>query len=732
MPSLHAAVSARRGVACVATLLTVCAGAEARVTKILIDSRAPAFASQSFGAVGPYEVLRGRAFGEVDPADRHNTIIQDIGLAPRNVKGHVEYIATFTLLKPVDLSKVNGVLFYEVPNRGTSLHAYFAGGDPGDGFFYKRGYTILSSGWQGDLTPIPRADQSSKAIPIESISVPRPTNPDGSSITGPFLVRIPHLESSGPTGNLAKLDQGLMGPLSSLPASFDTTQANLFSAPAETTSGAPRGTPHRFASTDWMWADCGTGKGPASATPSSNLCIKLLKGAFDPRIVYTLTFTAKDPLLLGLGLAATRDIVSFFRYTQRDDSGNANPIFATVPHVIGQGISQTSHFVRSFIALGFNEDEEGRIVWDAVNAHIGGRFIPLNFRFAIPGGLLGLYEPSIEATLWWGSAPDRVRHKEATSLLDRCHSSNTCPKIFETFGSNEFWYGRMSLGVAGTDGNHDIPLPPNVRRYYFPGTQHGGGEGGFRIHERVLRDGDNPCVLPPNPNPETETMRALIVALTRWVADDVPPPDSRYPTLATGSLTRDKDGALKFPTIPGVPKPYDLANPMFDYNFGPHLNTNDLSGYIDHQPPIIRNVVPTLVPTVDADGNEQSGIPSVLHDAPLGTYLGWNVTRNGVYAGQICTLAGSFVPFAKTRTDRLKRGDPRPSIEERYGDRQGYICAVKRAAQQAVRARFLLNEDAQRLVGEATTATLSGDLAFLPSTPTARGKLLCLELEAPK
>jgi Alpha/beta hydrolase domain len=282
--------------------------------------------------------------------------------------------------------------------------------------------------------------------------------------------------------------------------------------------------------------------------------------------------------------------------------------------------------------------------------------------------------------------------------------------------------------LAGTDGQHDIPLPLNVRRYYFPGTQHGGGEGGFSTRVNSPPDEPNPCLLPPNPNPETETMRALLVALTEWVTKGIAPPESRYPTLAAGALTTE--AALKFPTLPGLAKSDDLANPMFDYDFGPHFNTRDMSGYIDHQPPVIRQVVPILVPAVDADGNEQSGVLSVLHDAPLGTYLGWNINRSGIYAGQICTLAGSFIPFANTRAERLKQGDPRLSIEERYGDRQGYRCAVESAAKRSVKARFLLEDDAQRLIDEATTATSSGDLAFLPNALTARGQALCARVSA--
>jgi hypothetical protein len=230
-----------------------------------------------------------------------------------------------------------------------------------------------------------------------------------------------------------------------------------------------------------------------------------------------------------------------------------------------------------------------------------------------------------------------------------------------------------------------------------------------------------------NENPERETMRALIVALTAWVNNETPPPDSKYPSLTTGLLKADNKESLQFPSIPEIPAPYGLVNPLLDYDFGPHLISSDLSGYIDKEPPMIRQVLPTLVPAVDGDGNENSGVPSVQLEAPLGTYLGWNITRTGVFSGQLCSLNGGFVPFAKTREERLRSGDPRPSIQERYGSRRGYVCAVEKAARRSVEQRFLLGDDARRLVAEATTAVLSGDLNFLPVVPDPQTVAICNE-----
>jgi hypothetical protein len=283
-------------------------------------------------------------------------------------------------------------------------------------------------------------------------------------------------------------------------------------------------------------------------------------------------------------------------------------------------------------------------------------------------------------------------------MLDRCRVTKTCPKIFETFGSAEFWGLRMSPNLLGTNADTDIPLPPNVRRYYFPGTRHGGGRGGFSTE---IADAPVPCSLPNNPNSQAETMRALIIALTDWVTRDAAPPPSVYPRLAQGQLVRPDHRAMGFPQIPGSPLPDNLINRFFDYDYGSAFKYNDLSGVIATQPPVIKRVLPMLVPKVDQDGNEISGIPSPLHQAPLGTYLGWNVTRSGFYKGRGCGFEGGFIPFAKTKAERLASGDPRPSLEERYRDHASYVAAVKAAVQHLLQQRFLLPEDAERLIRQA-------------------------------
>ncbi|HEX4948430.1 MAG TPA: alpha/beta hydrolase domain-containing protein [Blastocatellia bacterium] len=652
-----------------AILLICAATAQAKVTRIIIEQKqSPAYDGKSFGAVGQYEIFTGKAYGELDPKSAHNTIITDLQFAPRNARGMVEYVATFTLVKPVDLTKANGVLLYAVPNRSNriSIPAFSVEGESGDEFFLKRGYIILHSGWQGDIPPRAGA---------ETITVPIAKNPDGSSITGLALARFFNMPSGTTTLPLPPAHEA---------ASLDTTKATLTKRASEKGAIIP------MASRDWAFGDCSKSAFPG--TPDSNkVCVK---GGFDPVYLYELRYTARDPLVLGIGFAATRDINAFFRR----DNTSANPLAGRITNTIAQGISQSGNFIKTFIHLGFNQDEQNRIVWDGANDHIAGRQLAMNIRFATPGGAANLYEAGSEPPLWWGEYEDKTRGRKTASMLDRCRATQTCPKIFETFGSAEFWGLRMSPNLLGPNADTDIPLPANVRRYYFPGTTHGGGRGGFSTDVPAAQGA---CDLPANVNPQADQMRALIVALTDWVTNNSEPPASVYPRLERGELVRPQHAAMGFPLIPGAPLPDNMVNTLLDYDYGAEFNYADLTGVMTMQPPIIKRALPTLVPIVNPDGNETSGIASPLHQAPLGTYLGWNVTRSGFYKGRGCGFAGGFIPFAKTKAERLANDDPRLSLEERYKDHAGYVAVVKKAAESLLQQHFLLPEDAARLIRQA-------------------------------
>jgi hypothetical protein len=165
---------------------------------------------------------------------------------------------------------------------------------------------------------------------------------------------------------------------------------------------------------------------------------------------------------------------------------------------------------------------------------------------------------------------------------------------------------------------------------------------------------------------------------------------------------------MGFPAIPDLPvhAPTGLINPGLDYDFGPDFNYVDGSGVATVVPPRIKRVIKLKVPRVDADGNELGGVPTVLRDAPLGTYLGWNITASGFFKGQGCGFQGGYVPFPKTAADRTATHDPRLSVEERYGTIEGYMCVVRPAAETAVRDRVLLRDDAERILREAASSAI--------------------------
>ncbi|HWH38531.1 MAG TPA: alpha/beta hydrolase domain-containing protein [Usitatibacter sp.] len=370
-------------------------------------------------------------------------------------------------------------------------------------------------------------------------------------------------------------------------------------------------------------------------------------------------------------------------------------------------------------------------MYDGAWPIIAGRRIALNFRWAQPDGVLELYQAGSEGPQWWADYPDRVRHLPPGGILDRCRATNTCPKIIEHFGSAEVWALKMTIEWVGTDGDHDIPLPPNVRRYYIASTTHGGGAGGFdtslpgvglpTVGPNCPGNNFGTGVLPANPVPHTQTVNAIREHFRKWVMKGTLPPDSIWPRLENhdnrgrGSREPDVVDAKKedmgFPTIPGIPAglPSNFIMPVFDYDWGPQFNPGDTSGVPTNQPPPIKRVIRMRVPRVDADGNEVGGVPVVLLGAPLGTYLGWNITAGGArpfHEGEICDYVGGMVPFAKTQAQRLASGDPRLSLEERYGNHDGYVAAVRAAAAGAVAKGFLLQEDADALIAQAQASAV--------------------------
>ena len=586
----------------------------ADVVRITISSRAPVFNGQSFGAVGPYEDIRGVAFGEIDPRDPKNAVITDIELAPKNARGLVEYRTTFTLRKPVDMTRSAGVLLYNIVNRGNHN-----GPEHLARRRRSRRRVSLPAGTCGAVERL--AGRHADRVGERRAGRDRRAGREACRRVGSDRPGVGALCQRRRRVNT----QPLPGAAGRMPATLDTAQRDAGLGGVRNAGGREeRRRRDRQAPTGRL-PTAGRCRFPGTPDPT-RIC---LKNGFDPELLYELVYTAKDPYVLGVGMAAMRDVVSFFRYAAADAAGTANPIAGAVPHVIAMGNSQSGRFAKAFVNLGFNQDERGRIVWDGLNARIAGMLGSFNTRFAQPGDIAELYDPGAEGPLWWGDYVDGVRGRPAWGLLHRCAATKTCPKITETYGGPEIWYSRGSVGIAGTTGTEDLPLPDNVRRYYHPGTPHGGGPGGFSLGAASTAAG----VMANNPNPERETDRALYVALVDWVVKNTPPPPSEYPRVGDGTLVPNTSAAMGWPAIPNAPRPDGVVNPVLDYDYGPAYRYNDNSGVIANVPPPIRRVIPTLVPKVDADGNEIAGVRSLLMRMPLGTYTGWNPIPSGAAEG---------------------------------------------------------------------------------------------------
>ncbi len=672
-----------------AGLLMSASAVDGRVTRIVIDTTA------DINNQPLYQQLTGRAFGELDPNDPHNTIITDIGLAPKNANGKVEYVASFVLRKLKDMSLASGVMWHDVPNRGGDV------GFAADSFAAHDVH--LLSGWQGDNAGGTSVPANATCVPPYVAPCAQPTFPHHYVVTpvlqgetGKILGRIVNR-----SGNIAPLN--VMGnPIPYFPADLVNHSGDTLTIHTHETLNGNITEGGTVPDGDWKYCAAGgtfASPGTATALPV-NVC---MKNGFDATKLYQLTYTAKNPYVLGAGTAAFRDVQSFFRYESADSFGTPNPVAGKITKAIVRGSSQSGNFTRHLIFLGMNEDEAGRIVHEGAWPLIAGRRVSNNSRWGQPDGVLELYQMGSEGPQWWHQFPDRARDLHPGGILDRCELTSTCPKIIETFGGSEVFALKMTSSWVGTDPKNDIPVPDNVRRYYLPSSTHGGSNGAMT--ETPSTAGAN-CpgnnwgtgTMPVSPVPSTELVNRMRVALREWVVNGTEPPPSVWPQMLgpkkERTLVEPTMAAMGFPHgIPGIPDsifaPENFVNPVLDYDWGPEFDEFNATGNPTNIPPPIKSVIKMLVPKVDSDGNELGGVPTVLRDAPLGTYLGWNITSAGFHAGQVCNYVGGQVPFAITKAKRIANNDPRPSLEERYGSHDGYVAAVRKAADNAACQGYL-------------------------------------------
>ncbi|MBV8775160.1 MAG: hypothetical protein JO166_22915, partial [Deltaproteobacteria bacterium] len=484
-----------------------------------------AFDSSSFGNVGVYEKIVGRGLAEVDPAHPLNAGIINIGKAPTNAAGRVEYTFDFYLLKPADLRRGNRRLFYDVVNRGNKLALNNLNdaariNDPcraahaGNGFLMRQGYSLLWSGWQGDIEE--GGDLLRARLPIATER--------GVSIVAPNRDEFILEHTRNP------VTVSLSYPANTL----DQMAAALTVRQREQDPRTPLSPEH------WCF--------------KSNTSIEINRPAgFDAGAIYEFIYTARDPIVMGLGFAAVRDLVTFMRHDGTDAEGRPNPLNVdgrpAIDYVLAYGASQSGRFLRDFIYQGFNEDQHRRKVFDGVIASVAGsRKTFVNFAFAQPGRFSRQHEdrlfPHDQFPFSYASTTDPVSGK-TDGILARCQASNTCPKIIQTEASTDFWHGRASLLLTDGRGS-EIPVPDNVRLFLFASIQHGGGSvaANFPFNQ-----------YPPNPAEYCAVHRALVVALDEWVSRGVLPPASRFPRVSDGTLVSPAPHSYGFPAIPGVMYP---------------------------------------------------------------------------------------------------------------------------------------------------------------------------------
>ncbi len=644
----------------------------------------------AFGDTGAYERLSGHVVFGVDPRAEAQRGVTDIEFAPVDEHGLVRFQADFCILKPVDLSRGNGRLFFDYGNRGNKRALQFFNdappsndprtlADAGNGFLMRRGYSIAWLGWQGDL--LPGDGRMLLHVPVATDK--------GRPITGVTRTEFIAVEPGTKVFPLSSLISTRSNPA----ASLDTRSARL--TRRRYTYSEREEIPHDR----WLFArlDQGSGvdnQGLERAVIPSDSHVYLPSG-FEPGWIYELVYQAKDPLVLGLGHVAVRNFISFLKHGEETQSGLANPLresSAQVEKAYAWGRSQTGRCIRDFIYLGFNADEDGRRVFDGVMPHVAGAGkMWMNHRFAnivlLPGQEHeNHFSPVDRFPFAYAISTDHFTGK-TDGILKR---PETDPKVIHTDTACEYWHRRASLVHTDTKGN-DLPLPENVRIYFWASSQHFAAP-------RVDAPARGLAQTYFNVVATSMFFRACLDRLDAWVSNGEAPPPSRIPRRDDGTLVKVEEWREAFPKIPGVALPRGSSR-LERLDFGPDIDR----GLITNEPPKVvpGEEYPVLVPAVDPDGNDRAGVRAPMVEAPLGTYTGWSLRRREYGHGAMVGITGSYIPFPDTEDERLQTGDPRPSVAVRYGTAEAYANAIREAAEKLVAEGLMLEEDVERAVAEA-------------------------------
>jgi hypothetical protein len=681
----------------------------ARVLRIIIDKvESPTFEGQEFGAVGKYDKLTGRVFGEVDPNAPENVEIVNLDKAPKTASGRVSYSADLYILKPVDVTKSNNKIFYGVLNRGNKIDLVLMNNAPsnertnnpttladaGNSFLMRQGYIIVWSGWQAPGKNGAQCCVESKPG-IMRAELPVPMN-GTQPIIGPVRdLFVGQQQTNPPDHQTATL---------SYPVLNQTSQQVRVEVRAKAEGEPPQPIPFCVAGMKvlrcWSFVDEQT--------------IRIAPG-FESGRLYEVTYTAKNPIILGLGFAITRDVVSFLRYQLADEQKMPNPLRRSeqtvgIDKVYALGISQAGRYLQEHIVSGFNQDEQKRIVFDGLLIDIAGAGKTFtNFAFGQPGRTRGAHQDYDFPENWfpfaYGSQLDPFTGKQDGLLRNDTGKvgDGFDPFVMVTNTATEYWRKSASLLHTDAQGN-DVSIPDKVRLYFFASTQHFPmfAQLTTSLGERLPK---GPCQQEQNPAFRGPVMRALLVALDEWATKGTPPPENQIPTRQNETLVSEEVSIHSFPTLPEV-QHIGQANPTYV-----------LYGTVTAKSP--QTQYPTLVPKTNSDGNDLGGI--VLPDiaVPLGTHTGWAIRAD--VPGAMCGNLGQFIPFAYAKRQRNLARDPRLSLTERYSKRS-YVNRIQQAVKELQVQRLLLAEDATAYVTDAQQK-IERIFAPPPAPPKEQGKV---------
>jgi alpha/beta hydrolase family protein len=638
------------------------------VTGFDVRLRRPLAGGAPFGDVGPYEELKGTVRFSIDPKNAANERITDVGLAPRDHSGRVEFESDASILLPVDRRRASGRVMLDVVNRGNTVAVpnfnratrptFVAGADPdppvdtGEGFLMRRGFVVISCGWQIDLPEVPG---------LLGLRGPEALDTNGNRITGRVYTQ---LQTPSPATHLLLSDRGHR-PYPA--ADLDERDAVLL------VRDQPDGDATTIERDRWRFARVSGGK----VVPDAHYI--WLEGGFEKGRLYQVAYTAIGAPVVGLGIAALRDAAAWLKHgTARE----GNPAPDVLRHVYAYGRSQTGRLLRTLVYNDLNLDEQGREALDGIIANVaGGLRGEFNQRF----GQNSKDRPHMMDYIQ--PATDEELHRRLTARASKL-------KVFYTNSSAEYHRGDASLAHTNAEGTRDVPSGPSARVYHFAGTEHGLGVWPPTAEKAAAADPSEPPEHSQNIRNTIDyapLLRACLVNLDRWVTEGVEPPPSRHPRLAEGTAVPFEALHAVFDRIPGAGYPRHHARPC-------RLDFSAL-------PPRPGPACGSLVSAVDADGNEVGGIALPEVAVPLGTHTGWTL-RHASIGGQAQRLvfAGATIPFACVRREREAAGDPRPSIEERYRSREDYLERVRRAGAALVAQRYMLEEDIDLEVALAARA----------------------------